>query len=84
MPAFLIDKQMVVWYTKSSEKVVLLFDANMQIAKNSIGFESAVYETVCSFLNRFGGDIIYFWVYWMTERCLGCLKRLPLIWLKIL
>lgn len=41
MPAFLIDKQMVVWYTKSSEKVVLLFDANMQIAKNSIGFESA-------------------------------------------
>ena len=33
MPAFLIDKQMVVWYTKSSEKVVLLFDANMQIAK---------------------------------------------------
>lgn len=57
MPAFLIDKQMVVWYTKSSEKVVLLFDANMQIAKNSIGFESAVYETVCSFLNRFGGDI---------------------------
>ena len=37
MPAFLIDKQMVVWYTKS----VLLFDANMQIAKNSIGFESA-------------------------------------------
>ena len=57
MPAFLIDKQMVVWYTKSSEKVVLLFDANMQIAKNSIGFESAVYETIAVEFKRCGNGI---------------------------
>ncbi|GAB6105132.1 hypothetical protein JCM17039_18860 [Blautia glucerasea] len=29
------------------------------------GIESDTYESVCSFLNRFGGDI--FLGYWMTE-----------------
>lgn len=30
------------------------------------GIESDTYETVCSFLNRFGGDV--FLGYWMMEK----------------
>lgn len=31
------------------------------------GIESDTYESVCSFLNRFGGDIFLGGGYWMTE-----------------
>ena len=42
------------------------------------GIESDVYETVCSFLNRFGGDI--FLGFWMTEPFLVCRKSRLQIW----
>ena len=41
------------------------------------GIESDTYETVCSFLNRFGG--IYLWVCWMMALFLVCLKKQHLI-----
>lgn len=42
------------------------------------GIENDAYETVCSFLNRFGGDL--FWVYWMMEQWLVYQKKQPQIW----
>lgn len=42
------------------------------------GIESDTYETVCSFLNRFDGDI--FLGYWMMEKWQEYRKRLLRIW----
>ena len=68
-----------------SKKIKAILDIGETIAvefkRCGNGIESDVYETVCSFLNRFGGDI--FLGVLDDGTVLGCLKRLPLIWLKI-
>ena len=42
------------------------------------GIENDVYETVCSFLNRFGGDL--FMGCWMTAQSWESRKERHLIW----